>query len=284
MPYTSHKADVAALANPAEAQYFAALASRGNGTGGGMLSQAALRGHALNGGLDPVKYLESIASSNQNQLAGQQQEQAADIAKTVISSDAANAKEGIAGIRSYTGLPYVTDFNPDIATTANAVSVNSKAADAYDKFSQGDDRYADNGYNIPEQVIGQHVAGPEAAPVAVSTGYMTPENQTNRIKANADVKSADAAMVRAQREPTTAAEKPPTYTYTTYLPGPDGQPIRTEVSGKTPPGGMSTDSGSGKPKRTPEQIAAAIARAKKLNPNKNYQYNPTTDKLDEVRK
>lgn len=199
MPFTAIKPEASVFANPAEALYLQSIARNSQDPAGG-LSQLALSNYAKGGG-GTQAYLDALDRANQNQLAGSAAENAAELDKAYVTALPGLSQAGIAGGVNIPGSN--VHVNQPYLSNVDTVATDAVAQGAFKNRAEGTVGLLGAGINPGNAYIGQSLAGPlDTEAPTVTDGYLTPAQQTDRIQADAQTKNADAAMVRANREPT----------------------------------------------------------------------------------
>lgn len=200
MAYSAIKPDVAGFANPAEALYLQSIANSAQSMGSGALSKLALARYAQQGD-QTGDYLTALQQANANQLAGSQQEQKSELDKAYISALAPLSQAGIAGGVSIPGS--AVQVNPGYLGAVDTVATDAVAQGAFADRAKGTTELLNAGIKPTNEYIGESLAGPldQEAPV-VTDGYLTPANAIDKQQADNGAVTAQASMVRANREPT----------------------------------------------------------------------------------
>lgn len=210
----------------------------------GVADRFALMMEAKRGGSSGTQaYLAALKATNDQQAASADRETLGKVAEAYLPTVAPNAKAGVGAAVTMAPNPYFS-VNPTGAAAADAVNLDATAQGAFKDRAAGTAGLAEAGYGLPAAYVAQSLAGPldEQAPAQVTEGYMTPKNANDAATAAAQAKSADAAVTRANREPTSSQLAKMSYTPSAY-----GIPVTPTFRG------------------TPAQVAEAQAAWEKLN-------------------
>lgn len=199
MAFSAIKPEASVFANPAEALYLQTVA-RNAMQPGGNLSQYALSRYAKSGDSQQA-YLDALDRANKNQLAGSAAENASELDKAYITALAPMSQAGIAGGVTIPGS--AVQVNQPYLGTVDTVATDAVAQGAFADRAKGTAELLGAGVKPTNEYIGQSIAGPlDTETPVVTDGYLTPAKQTDRMQAQNGAVTAQASMVRANREPT----------------------------------------------------------------------------------
>jgi len=180
-------------------QYAAALGQSTGNQGADVLRHLALINAAAR---ENGQYGLAVDRANQATLQAQKADNTAEHDRAVINNFATNATAGsIAPMVAYASGADYGAIAPRL-DQIDTLRADKTAAEALQARMAGVKSAADAGYGLDPKTVGTMVGGPlaEEAPT-ITPNYFTPNAAADMKRADASVKSADAAMVAAHKAP-----------------------------------------------------------------------------------
>lgn len=150
-------------------------------------------------GREQQGYLDAMQAANINQLAGSAAENEMELKRALIQQAAPLAQAGIAGAAPLESV----GFNQPYLQTADIGVLNSKRAGAFKDRATGLNQLAGTPYMPTQEAVGQILTGPEDTEALPVVPYISYDDSTKRLAAEAraasEAETARAAMIRANK-------------------------------------------------------------------------------------
>jgi hypothetical protein len=235
MPYAAIKPDASAFQDPAAQGYMQQLGADLNNP----LRRLELLKRMRSGGQGVQGYLQALSEAQQAQLQGSAQEGAMEIDKAYLNNVANMANAGVAGAVQLRSPTYL-NVDPSRLDVADVVNLNEGLSGNFKTTTEGIENLAGAGYLPPAETVGQMITGPFEEQAMTVQPYMTPEDQSKRMTAEAAQTNAAANMIDAKNpRKYSSSSSNDDKTVTTYILGPNGErtPLSATVTSKGQPTG-----------------------------------------------